>query len=87
MKSGNILDLKCSTNDGLISNVNTDPELSTSDHRIVSFNINLKGNVSEKFIFIYRKGNLEEMRKNLGDTDCGVVDNETDVNKSWEKLL
>ena len=41
----NILDLVFSTNDGLVSNVNTGPEFSTSSHRIVSFNINLERRV------------------------------------------
>ena len=35
-RSDNILDLIFSTNDGLVSNVNTGPEFSTSDHKIVS---------------------------------------------------
>ena len=71
-KADNILDLVFSTNDGLVSNVNTDPEFSSSDHKTVSFNINLevyKNNVSEKLIFIYRKGNFEKLRMILADTD------------------
>ena len=50
-RGDNILDLVFSTNDDLVSNVNTDPEFSTSDYKIVSFNINLevyKDNVSEE---------------------------------------
>ena len=41
-RSDNILDLVFSSNDGLVSNVNTGPEFSTSNHRIVFFNINLE---------------------------------------------
>ena len=44
---------------------------------IVSFNINLE----------FYKGNFEKCRKILADTNWGVVENETDVNKSWEKIL
>ena len=54
MRDDNILDLIFSTNDGLVSNVNTGPEFSTSNHRIVSLNINFEVyNVSEELIFIY----------------------------------
>ena len=59
-RGDNILDLIFSTNDGLVSNVSTDPEFSTIDHRIVSFNIDLevyKDNISKELIFIYRRGN------------------------------
>ena len=56
-----ILDLIFSTNDGLVSNVNTGPEFSTSGNKFVYFNINLevyKENVSEELIFIHRIGNF-----------------------------
>ena len=88
-RGDNILDLVFSTNDGLVSNVNTGPEFSTSDHKIIFFNINLevyKDNVSEELIFMYRKGNFEKLRKLLADTDRSIVENETEVNKSWEKF-
>ena len=49
-RGDDILHFVFTTNDGLVSNVNTGPEFSTSHYRIVSFNINLevyKDNVSE----------------------------------------
>ena len=63
-----ILELVFSTNDSLalVSNVNRGPEISTSDHRAVSFDTNFevyKENVSEKLIFIYGKGSFEKLRK------------------------
>ena len=61
----NILDLMFSIYDGLVSNVNTGPKLSTIDHNFSSFNINLevyKENVSEETIFVYHKGNFEKLR-------------------------
>ena len=73
-----------STNDGLVSNVNTSSEFSTSDHKIVSFNINLKvykDNGSKELIFMYCKGNFEKLRKLLADTDWSIAENKTDVNK------
>ena len=71
-RSDNILDLIFLTNDGLINNVDTEPEFSTIDHMIVFFNINLevyKDNVNEELIFINRKDNFEKLRKILADTD------------------
>ena len=59
------------------------PKFGTSDHKIVFFNVNLevyKENVSEKFIYIYRKGNFEKLRKILADTDWSVVEEVTDIN-------
>ena len=59
-RGDSILDLIFSTNDCLVSNVNTGSEFSTSDHEIVSFNLNLevyKENVSKELIFIYRRSN------------------------------
>ena len=88
-KGDNILDLIFSTNDGLVNNVNTGSEFSTSVYRIISFNINLelyKDNVNEEPIFMYRKGNFEKLRKILADTDWSIVENEIDVNKSWENF-
>ena len=55
MRGDNILDLVFATNDGLVSNVNTRLEFSTSDHKTVSFNINLeayKENVSVELIYV-----------------------------------
>ena len=45
-RGDNILDLIFSTNDGLVSNVNTDSEFGTSDHKVISFEA-YKENVSQ----------------------------------------
>ena len=72
-RGDNILDLIFSTNNSVVSKlINTGPEFSTNNQRVVSFNINLevyKDNVSEEFIFIYRKGNFEKLKKILADTN------------------
>ena len=39
MRRENMLDIILSTNDSLVSNVNTGPELCTSEHKIIFFNI------------------------------------------------
>ena len=35
---------------------------------------------------MYRKGNFEKLRTILTYTDWSIVENEADVNKSWEKF-
>ncbi len=52
MRDNNILDHIFSTNEALISNVIVGLEFSTSDHKIVKFDIDLK---------IYEKNSSEEM--------------------------
>ena len=89
-RGDNILDLIFSTNDGLVSNVNSGPESSISYHWIVSFKINLevyKEHLSEEIIFMCRNANFEKPKKILADTDWSIVENETDANKSWKKIL
>ena len=64
-------------------------EFSTSDHKIVSFNINLevyKTNVSEQQVLMYRQGNYELLREILADVDWSVTWDTTDIDESWAKL-
>ena len=35
---------------------------------------------------MHHKGNFEKLRKLLADTNWSIVENETDVYKSWEKF-
>ena len=82
-RGDNILDLVLSTNDNLVSKVNMGPKFGTSDHKIVSFNVNhevYKEIVSQELINIYRKESFEKLRKILSDNDWSKVDNETDIN-------
>uniref|UniRef100_A0A0P4VPM3 Reverse transcriptase domain-containing protein n=1 Tax=Scylla olivacea TaxID=85551 RepID=A0A0P4VPM3_SCYOL len=88
-RGDNILDLVLSTNDDLISNVNIGPEFSTSDHKIVSFNINLqayKDIVSNEKVFIYKKGDYEKLRSILSVTDWNAELGESNIEESWAKF-
>ena len=88
-RGNNILDLIFSTNDSLISNVNIGPEFGTSDHKIVSFNVNLevyKTNSSEEQVYMYRRGNYEQIRTILSDVDWNLISDTTDIDESWEKF-
>ena len=88
-RGNNILDLIFSTNDSLITDVNVGPEFSTSDHKIVSFNINLevyKTNVSEEQVYMYKQGNYELLRAILSEVDWSVISDTTDIDESWTKF-
>ena len=88
-RGDNTLDLIFSTNDNLVSNVNIGPEFSTSDHRIVSFNINFeifKESDSEEKIFLYNKGNYERLRAILADVDWNKLLDEESIDEAWSKF-
>lgn len=87
-RGDNILDIILSTNQMLVDNVNVGPDFSTSDHRIVSFTVNLDifKSPSIEEIYLYKKGNFEKLRKILADTDWNFLSNETDIDRSWSKF-
>ncbi|XP_045128934.1 uncharacterized protein LOC123514804 [Portunus trituberculatus] len=88
-RGDNILDLVLSTNDDLISNVNIGPEFSNSDHKIVSFNINLqvyKDSVSNEEVFIYKEGDYEILKLILAATDRNAELGESNIEESWAKF-
>ena len=71
-----------SSQHGLVSNI----VKGTSDHTNVSFTVNLKvckkkKNLSDKLMYIYRKGKLWTIRKLLADTDWSVEEHKTDVSE------
>ena len=62
----NILDLVFSTNDGLLSNVDTVQNSAPATIQL-SFNISLdvyKDNINKELIFVYCKGNFEKLKTN-----------------------
>ena len=70
------MDLIFSTNDSLISNVIVGPEFSTSDHKIVKFDIDLaiyKENFREEIVYVYNKGNYEKLIPILLATDWSQI--------------
>ena len=85
----NILDLIFSTNDSLISNVIVGPEFSTSDHKIVMFDIDLaiyEENFSEEIVYMYNKGNYEKLRSIFSATDWSQISRENDIDEAWTKF-
>ena len=84
-----ILDLIFSTNETLINNVIVGPEFSTSDHRIVKFDIDLKvynDNTSEELVYVYSKGNYDRLRTILSEIDWNQLLQSNDINSSWNKF-
>ena len=88
-RDDNILDLIFSTNETLIGNVIVGPEFSTSDHKIVRFNIDLKvyeENLSDELVYVYSKGNYDKLRTIVSEIDWSQLSRETDINSSWNKF-
>lgn len=88
-RDDNILDLIFSTNETLIGNVIVGPEFSTSDHKIVRFNIDLKvyeENLSDELVYVYSKGNYDKLRTIFSEIDWSQLSRETDINSSWNKF-
>ena len=86
----NILDLNFSTNDALISNVNIGPEFSTSDHKLVTFDINLEVyniNPSSEVIFLYKRGDFDKLRAILSEIDWNIVLQGTCVDEAWKLFI
>ena len=88
-RGSNILDLVFSTNEALVNNISVGPEFSTSDHKIVKFNINLKiyeKNSSEEMVYVYSRGDYDKLRMILSETDWSQISHCSDVNESWTKF-
>ena len=86
-RGDNILDLVLSTTENLVNNVNVGPVFSTSDHRIITYNIVTKvtplKNSKEK-VPDYQRANFTKLRSLLNDVDWGGIVLETNIDKSWE---
>lgn len=64
------------TNDVLISNGNVGLEFSTSDDKIITFDINLEvynENISEETVYICSKGDYKKLRTIFSATDWSVI--------------
>ena len=88
-RDSNVLDLVFSTNDELISNVVVGPEFSTSDHKIVKFDIDLKiyeKNGSEEIVYVYSKGDYDKLRLILSETDWNEISSCSNIDESWKKF-
>ena len=83
----NILDLVFSTTENLISEVNVGPVFSSSDHRIVTFNVSInddKSKDSKEKVPDYQRANFNRLRSILNDADWNEILTATNIDKSWQ---
>ena len=84
-----ILDIILSTNENLISNVNVGPVFSSSDHRIITFNVKIEADnvkTSNEKIPDYRRADFNKLRTLLNRTNWTDVTSACDINDSWDKF-
>ena len=85
-RGSNVLDIILSTNETLVDNVIIGPEFSTSDHRIISFDVKVKAdNVksSSEKILDYRRADFNKLRTLLANANWDEIPTANDVNESW----
>ena len=85
----NILDLILSTNDHLVSNVHIGQEFSTSDHKIVTFNLAIEpDNVksSNERIPDYQRADFNKLRSLIQRSDWTDTLSSSDINENWVNL-
>jgi len=75
-----------STNDTMVNNVIIGPEFSSSDHRIITFNIKIsedKENISKEKVPDYQKADFNKLRTLLASANWNVIHTAGDINESW----
>ena len=85
----NILDLIFTTNENLVSNVNVGSEFSSSDHRAITFSINISKTSeveSKEKVLDYRKADFRKLKRILTNTDWNVISESNDINVAWHEF-
>ena len=83
----NVLDIILSTNDTLVDNVNIGPEFSTSDHRIITFDVKITAdniNSSSEKVLDYRRADFNKLRTLLANANWNEIPTANDINESWK---
>ena len=86
-RGSNILDLVFVGDPSAVQNYDTFPPFGSSDHNIVSVDIKCmipRVNRSPRKIYLYTKGNFEDMNENLASYDWDDVLKSKDLNNNWE---
>ena len=86
-RENNILDLLLTTTENLVSEVKVGPVFSSSDHRLITFNIKVKENkvnASKEKVPDYQKANFTRLRSILHNFDWSELSKETDIDKMWK---
>ena len=85
-RENSILDLILTTTENLVNTVNVGPIFSTSDHRIITFNVKVKENevkVSKEKVPDFRRANFARLRSVLQNADWNEISNEPNIDKAW----
>ncbi|MCP4268390.1 MAG: hypothetical protein GY777_22910, partial [Candidatus Brocadiaceae bacterium] len=85
----NILDLILATDDNLVNNVEVGDEFSSSDHRIISFNLKFNsdlGQESHEKIPDYKKANFAKLKTAIENRDWNSIHTTSDIEKSWKNF-
>ena len=85
----NILDLVFTTSENLVSNIVVGEEFSSSDHRIVTFDVHFNNNnvsSSTEKIPDYTRADFHKLRRILRDNNWELVNQSTNVHDAWTLL-
>ena len=88
-RGDNILDLVFTTCDNLVNNVNVGSEFSGSDHRVITFDINIdveNSPESKEKVFDYRRADFEKLRHGLANTNWTGIIESNDANVAWQEF-
>lgn len=86
-RGNNILDIILTTDESLVDNVIIGPEFSSSDHKTVYFDINIRkdqGNESTEKIPDYNRANFNKLRRLLANTDWTEMNEAPSINLAWD---
>ena len=86
-RGANILDIILTTSENLVNNVVVEPEFSSSDHRIVTFDIKIsedKVNESNEKIPDFRRADFNKLRSLLANVNWNESLTSHNIEESWK---
>ena len=87
-RGDNVLDLIITSNENFVDNLRVEELFSTSDHRIIRWNVNVGSinKVNVRTQFNYFKGNYDVMREKIREIDWQVRFNSLSVEEMWSEF-
>ena len=86
-RGANILDLILTTDENLINNIKVGEEFSSSDHRIITYELKVSSeneNTSLEKILDYKKANFPKLRHTIENIDWSNIYKTSEINESWD---
>ena len=86
-RNNHVLDLVFGTNDELVEKLQVGEEFSNSDHRAITFSINLMvkdTNKSEEKVLDFRNANFCKLKSMINKIDWSQLSTITDINGKWK---